>query len=77
VTNNVVPIWTPADAVDTARVFALELDNAERGTAVERDPWWLSTSRERTGRLYDGLAVALLLTLGALLGFIVAVAVIR
>lgn len=27
----VVPIWTPRDAVDTARLFHLELDNAERG----------------------------------------------
>lgn len=25
------PIWTPRDSVDTARLFHLEMDNAERG----------------------------------------------
>ena len=30
-TSNVVPIWTPQDAIDTAQQFALEIANAEAG----------------------------------------------
>lgn len=33
--DNVRVIWTPADAVDTAQQFALELANAERGQAIQ------------------------------------------
>ena len=32
---NVRPIWTPADAVDTAQQFALEIANAERGQSIQ------------------------------------------
>ena len=32
---SVRPIWTPADAVDTAQAFAAELANAERGSVVQ------------------------------------------
>ena len=34
--SNVYPIWTPADAVDTAQQFALELANAERGESLHQ-----------------------------------------
>ena len=72
--DNVLPIWTARDSIDTAQAFALELDNAERGTRVEDflPPVVLFTarSRERKARLYDRLAVALLLLLCAALGVI-------
>ncbi len=29
--NNIRPIWSPRDSIDTARLFHLEMDNAERG----------------------------------------------
>jgi hypothetical protein len=70
--DNVLPIWTPRDSVDTAQAFALELDNAERGVQDYLPPVVLFTarSRERKARLYDRLAVALLLLLCAALGVI-------
>lgn len=67
--SNIIPIWTPQDAIDTARQFHLELDNAERG--VKTKQWWLSTGRERTARIYDAAAVALLLILAAVFGCII------
>lgn len=33
--DNVYPIWTPRDAIDTANDFHAELDRAERGVAVD------------------------------------------
>ena len=66
---NVTPIWTPQDSVDTARQFHLELANAERGRP---ERWWLTAGRERRARIYDFLAVTLLLATMALLGFAVA-----
>jgi hypothetical protein len=70
--DNVLPIWTPRDSVDTAKQFHLELDNAERGVEDFLPPVVLFTarSRERKARLYDRLAVALLLVLCAALGCI-------
>ncbi len=74
--DNVLPIWTPRprDSVDTAQAFALEVDNAGRRTPAEDflPPAVLFTgrSRERKARLYDRLAVALLLMLCAALGCI-------
>jgi hypothetical protein len=60
--------------VDTAQAFALEVDNAGRRTPAEDflPPAVLFTgrSRERRARLYDRLAVALLLMLCAALGCI-------
>jgi hypothetical protein len=67
--RNIVPIWAPQDSVDTAKQFHLELDNAERGLFIDHS-WFLSQSRERKARLYDRLAVALLLVLCAALGVI-------
>jgi hypothetical protein len=67
--RNIVPIWAPQDSVDTAKQFHLELDNAERGLFIDHS-WFLSQSRERKARLYDRLAVALLLVLCAALGCI-------
>lgn len=69
-------IWTPQDSIATAQAFAAELANAERGVAVTvpkvvSKSRLFSVSRERTARLYDGLAVALLLVVMAALGVIV------
>jgi hypothetical protein len=71
--DNVLPIWTPRDSVDTAKQFHLELDNAERGVEDFLPPVVLFTarSRERKARLYDRMAVALLIMLCAALGVIV------
>lgn len=33
--DNVYPIWTSQDAIDTANAFHAELDRAERGVEVE------------------------------------------
>lgn len=69
--RNVRPIWTPRDAVDTARQFHLEIDNAERGDSIDPAPqghWWLTRSRERRARILDALAVLLLLATTAFLG---------
>ena len=63
--DNVRAIWTPRDAVDTAKQFHLELDNAERGRAPSR---LFTQSRERRARIMDGLAVALLMALMGALG---------
>ena len=60
--SNVIPIWTPQDSVDTAQEFALEIDNAERGSRL------MSQSRFRKAKIMDGLAVALLMALMAALG---------
>ena len=62
--ENVLPIWTPKDSVDTAKQFHLELDNAERGTRL------LSQSRRRKARWMDAVAVALLMALMAALGVV-------
>ena len=67
--TNVIPIWEPRDSVDTAQAFNAELANAERGISINR-PWFISQSRERKARIYDGLAVALLMALMAALGVI-------
>ena len=71
--ENVVPIWTPQDSIDTARQFYLELDNAERGlAAVDPKPQrWLSQSRYRRAGIMDALAVLLLMALMACLGVVV------
>lgn len=70
---SVTPIWSPADAVDTAQAFAAELDNAERG--VPDKPRWTAKlfgrSRFRRAGILDGLAVALLMALMACLGVVV------
>ena len=63
--DNIRAIWTPRDAVDTAKMFHLELDNAERGRAPSR---LFTQSRERRARIMDGLAVALLMALMGALG---------
>jgi hypothetical protein len=63
--DNVLPIWTPKDSVDTAQQFHLELDNAERGT------WLVSHSRRRKAGWMDAVAVALLMALMAALGVVV------
>ena len=63
--DNIRAIWTPRDAVDTAKQFHLELDNAERGRAPSR---LFTQSRERRARIMDGLAVALLMALMGALG---------
>ena len=60
--DNIRAIWTPRDAVDTARQFHLEVDNAERGSRL------LTPGRERKARVMDGLAVGLLMALMAALG---------
>lgn len=69
---NVIPIWTPRDSVDVATQFHAEIDNAERGT-VDRPRWTsklFGRSRFRRAKVYDGLAVALLLMLTSALGVI-------
>ncbi len=65
--NNIIPIWTPKDSVDTAKQFHLEIDNAQRGLTVD-DTWFTTTSRSRKARIMDAVAVALLLALAAALG---------
>ena len=71
--DNVVPIWTRRDAIDTAQAFHAELENAERG--VPDKPRWTAKlfgrSRFRRAKVYDGLAVALLIALMAALGTVV------
>lgn len=70
--DNVYPIWSPRDAVDTAQAFAAELDNAERGELVrpQRDKLF-TRSRYRRAKLMDAIAVALLMAFMAALGVIV------
>lgn len=60
--RNIRPIWTPADAVDTAQAFHADIANAERGTRL------FSKSRERRARILDAAAVTLLMALMGLLG---------
>lgn len=73
--SNIIEIWTPSDAVDTAEAFHREVANTERGVVVEegrhRVPQLnllLTSSRERKARAMDALAVSLLLALMAALG---------
>ena len=80
--DNIRAIWTPRDALDTAKQFHLELDNAERGyrdnveiadrakmrQAFDPQGWLMSQGRERKARIMDGLAVALLMALMGALG---------
>jgi hypothetical protein len=61
-TDNIRAIWTPRDAIDTAKQFHLELDNAERGSRL------MSQSRERKAKVMDALAVILLFLLMGALG---------
>jgi hypothetical protein len=61
-TDNIRAIWTPRDAIDTAKQFHLELDNAERGSRL------MSQSRERKAKVMDALAVVLLFLLMGALG---------
>ncbi len=74
---SVRPIWTPADAVDTAQDFAAELEHAEIGAAYreQKKPHWTAKlfgrSRFRRAKVYDGLAVSLLMALMACLGVVV------
>lgn len=71
-----MPIAWPADAIETAQQFAAELDNAERGRPDK--PRWTSKlfgrSRFRRAKIYDGLAVALLIALAAVMGCILVLA---
>lgn len=66
------PVWTPQDAVATAQAFHAELANAERG--IPDKPHWTAKlfgrSRFRRAKVYDGLAVTLLLALMAALGVV-------
>lgn len=76
-------IWTPQDAIDTAQAFHAEIRHAERGESVRstetnsrvHNSRWTAKlfgrSRFRRARIYDGLAVGLLLALMAALGVIV------
>ena len=82
VSDNVFPIWTPQDSIDTARQFHLELDNAREGVEIADsvkmraafDPEWMFTqSRERRARLMDVAAVGLLLALMAAIGAIIVI----
>ena len=61
-TDNIRAIWTPRDAIDTAKQFHLEIDNAERGSRL------MSQSRERKAKVMDALAVILLFLLMGALG---------
>ena len=85
-TGRVVPIWTSQDAVDTAQAFHMEVHNAERGESAlscdskanERqrqhgfgNRLLFSTSRHRKARIYDGLAVTLLMVVMVLFGVVV------
>lgn len=79
--------WTPIawrdDAIATAQAFHANLDNAERGVALDeaapqralhRSRWsshLFGQSRFRRAKIYDGLAVALLMALAALMGCII------
>jgi hypothetical protein len=60
--DNIRAIWTPRDAIDTAKQFHLEIDNAERGSRL------MSQSRERKAKVMDALAVILLFLLMGALG---------
>ena len=80
--DNITLLWTPQDSIDTARQFHLEMDNAERGACEDveiADPvklrqafdpqgWLMSQSRFRKAKVYDFLAVLLMLATMAALG---------
>ncbi len=75
-------IWSVRDSIDTANAFHAEIANAERGesvreaetnSAVHNSRWTrflFGRSRFRRARIYDGMAVGLLLVLMAALGVI-------
>ena len=81
-TDNIRAIWTPRDAIDTAKQFHLEIDNAERGyrndveiadrakmrQAFDPQGWLMSQGRERKAKAMDALAVILLFLLMGALG---------
>jgi len=71
VSSNRVPrlrvIWSPRDAVTTAEEFAASIDQAEVGQLREECRLF-SRSRPRRAAVMDGVAVALLLALMALIG---------
>lgn len=69
--SNLIPIWTPQDAVDTAEQFHRELANAERGVP-DRFPF--SRSRFGKARRLDALAVGLLMLVMALIGMLMLIA---
>ena len=72
--DNLRPIWTPQDAIDTAQAFHAEIENAERGITVNKPRWTrklFGRSRFRRAAIYDGLAVTLLVALMAALGTVV------
>ena len=69
-------VWSRHDAIDTAQAFHAEMEHAEIGAAYrEQKPRWTAKlfgrSRFRRARIYDGLAVGLLMTLMAALGVVV------
>lgn len=69
------PIAWPADAIATAEAFHADMANAERGVAVTTrkvasKSWLFSASRERKARLYDAVAVCLLMVFMAAFGVI-------
>jgi hypothetical protein len=73
-------VWTPSDAISTAQAFHAEIDNAEIGTSVDVPPrtstrglsrFLFGRSRFRRARVYDGLAVALLMVTMSALGVVV------
>ena len=75
-TANLKLIWSRHDAIDTAPAFAAEMEHAEIGAAYrEQKPRWTAKlfgrSRFRRARIYDGLAVGLLMTFMAALGVVV------
>lgn len=59
--SNVVPIWTPRDAIDTAQDFHLEIANAERGVEV------IPAGRPRP-RIVEAIGVTLLMLVMAVFG---------
>lgn len=75
--NNIRPIWSPQDSIDTAHQFHMELHNAERGVSESQsrtgfgNRLMFSQSRERRARRMDALAVALLMIVMAAFGVIV------
>jgi len=80
--DNITLLWTPRDSIDTASQFHLEMDNAERGVrddveiadpvqmrqAFDPQGWLMSQSRFRKAKVYDFLAVLLMLATMAALG---------
>lgn len=76
--NNIRPIWSPQDSIDTAHQFHMELHNAERGVSQSQSQTgfgnrlMFSRSRERKARRMDALAVALLVVTLTILGWLFA-----